>query len=45
MLKAKADLAAAEGRDLLEEMAVSVQGRIIVVRQEFEKKSTIGTGR
>ncbi len=39
-LKAKADLAATEGRDLLAEMATSVQGRVIVVRQQFEKKST-----
>jgi DNA repair exonuclease SbcCD ATPase subunit len=42
-LKAKADLAATEGRDLLAEMATSVQGRVIVVRQQFEKKSTKGT--
>lgn len=44
-LKAKADLAATEGRDLLAEMAASVQGRVIVVRHEFEKKSTSGPGR
>ena len=44
-LKAKADLATAEGRDLLEEMAASVQIRVIVVRHEFEMKSTSGAGR
>jgi DNA repair exonuclease SbcCD ATPase subunit len=44
-LKAKADLATVEGRDLLEEMASSVQLRITVVRQEFEGKSTSGAGR
>lgn len=44
-LKAKADLATVEGRDLLEEMASSVQLRITLVRQEFEKKSTSGAGR
>ncbi len=44
-LKAKADLATAEGRDLLEEMAASVQVRVIVVRHEFEMKSTSGAGR
>jgi hypothetical protein len=44
-LKAKADLATAEGRDLLVEMADSVQARVIVTRQEFEKESTNGTDR
>ncbi len=44
-LKAKADLATTEGRDLLEEMAASVQVRVIVVRREFEKKSTSGAGK
>jgi hypothetical protein len=39
-LKAKADLAAAEGRDLLGEMAASVQAQVIVASHEFEKKST-----
>jgi uncharacterized small protein (DUF1192 family) len=39
-LKAKADQATTEGRDLLEEMAASVQVRIIVSRHEFEKKAT-----
>lgn len=41
-LKAKADLATAEGRDLLEEMAASVEARVIVSRQEFESESTKG---
>ena len=44
-LKAKADLATAEGRDLLEEMGASVQARVIVSRQEFEKESTSGADR
>ena len=35
-LKAKADVAVSEGRDLLAEMATSVQGRINVTRQQFE---------
>jgi DNA repair exonuclease SbcCD ATPase subunit len=35
-LKAKADVAVSEGRDLLAEMAASVQGRINVTRQQFE---------
>jgi hypothetical protein len=39
-LKAKADQAATEGRDLLTEMASSVQGRVLESRQEYEKKST-----
>jgi len=37
-LKAKTDLAVAEGRDLLAEMAASIQGRVNVARQEFEFK-------
>lgn len=37
-LKAKADLVVAEGRDLLAEMAASVQGRVNVARQQFEMK-------
>jgi DNA repair exonuclease SbcCD ATPase subunit len=44
-LKAKADLVATEGRDLLTEMAASVQGRVIAARHEFEKKSTGGAVR
>jgi hypothetical protein len=44
-LRAKADIATADGRDLLEEMATSVQGRVIVARQQFEKISTAGAGR
>ncbi len=44
-LKAKADQAATGGRDLLEEMAASVQARVIVSRQEFEKVSTSGADR
>lgn len=39
-LKAKADQATTEGRDLLEEMATSVQGRVIVSKYEFEQKAT-----
>ena len=41
-LKSKADQAATEGRDLLAEMASSVQGRVNVVRQQVEKKSGSG---
>jgi hypothetical protein len=44
-LKVKADFAATEGRDLLAEMATSVQGRIHVVRHEFEKISMSGDKR
>lgn len=44
-LKVKAEQAVSEGRDLLEEMAASVQIRVIVVRHEFEKKSTSGASR
>ena len=39
-LKTKADQAAAEGRDLLAEMASNVQGRVIESRKEYENKST-----
>ena len=39
-LKAKAEVAVSEGRDLLAEMATSVQGRIIVTRQQFEMSLT-----
>ena len=35
-LKAKAEVAVSEGRDLLAEMATSVEGRINVSRQQFE---------
>jgi DNA repair exonuclease SbcCD ATPase subunit len=35
-LKAKADIAAIEGRDLLAEMAASVQGRMNVAKQRYE---------
>jgi hypothetical protein len=38
-LKAKADQATTEGRDLLAEMASSVQGRVLESRQEYENKS------
>ena len=38
-LKAKADQATTEGRDLLAEMASSVQGRVLESRQEYETKS------
>jgi hypothetical protein len=41
-LKAKADLAAVQGLDLLAEMATSVQGRINVVRQQFDSESNKG---
>ena len=44
-LKTKADLAAVEGRDLLAEMAATVQGRVNVARHEFEAKSAKGAGR
>lgn len=44
-LKAKADLAASEGRDLLAEMATSIQGRVNVARQQFENGSTAGASR
>jgi hypothetical protein len=44
-LKAKADLAATEGRDLLAEMAANIQGRVNVARQRVEKKSDEGTGK
>ena len=44
-LKAKADLAATEGRDLLAEMAASIQGRVNVARQRVEKRSDEGTGK
>ncbi len=43
-LKAKADVAATEGRDLLAEMATSIQGRVNVACQLFEKRSTAGAG-
>jgi hypothetical protein len=38
-LKAKADAAGAEGRDLLAEMAAIVQGRVNVARQQFGRES------
>jgi DNA repair exonuclease SbcCD ATPase subunit len=41
-LKAKADLATAKGRDLLKEMAASVEARVNVTRQEFENASAGG---
>ena len=44
-LKAKADLAATEGRDLLAEMAANIQGRVNVARQRVEKQSDEGTGK
>jgi len=44
-LKAKADLAVTEGRDLLAEMAANIQGRVNVARQRVEKKSDEGTGK
>ena len=44
-LKAKADVAVAEGRDLLAEMATSVQGRINVTRQQFEMGLAGGSDR
>lgn len=42
-LKAKEALAAAQGLDLIAEMAASVQGRINVIRQQFDSKSNEGT--
>jgi hypothetical protein len=39
-LKVKADVAASEGRDLLEEMEASVKVRVILVKHTVEKKST-----
>jgi len=44
-LKAKVDVAVAEGRDLLAEMATSVQSRINVARQQFEMELAEGSGR
>lgn len=44
-LKANADLAAAEGRDLLAEIAANIQGRVNVARQRVDKKSDEGTGK
>jgi DNA repair exonuclease SbcCD ATPase subunit len=41
-LKAKADLATAKGRDLLKEMAASVEARVNVTRQEFKNASAGG---
>lgn len=38
-LKAKADLAAAQGLNLFAEMAASVQGRINIIRQRFDSES------
>jgi phage shock protein A len=35
-LKAKADLAASQGQDLFAQMAASVQGRVNVLRQQFD---------
>jgi hypothetical protein len=39
-LKTKADLATAEGRDLLEEMASSIKVRVILIKHKVEEKST-----
>ena len=44
-LKAKADVTVSEGRDLLAEMATSVQGRINVTRQQFEMGLAGGSDR
>ena len=44
-LKAKADVAVSEGRDLLAEMATNVQGRINVTRQQFEMGLAGGSDR
>jgi hypothetical protein len=41
-LKAKADIATAKGRDLLAEMATCIQGRVNVVRQQYEVEITKG---
>jgi DNA repair exonuclease SbcCD ATPase subunit len=44
-LKAKADVAATEGRDLLEEMEASVKVRVILVKHTVEEKSTSGASK
>jgi hypothetical protein len=44
-LKSKADQAATEGRDLLAEMASSVQGRVNVARHQAEMKSVRRAGK
>jgi DNA repair exonuclease SbcCD ATPase subunit len=44
-LKAKADIAATEGRDLLEEMEASVKVRVILVKHTVEEKSASGADR
>ena len=44
-LKAKADIAATEGRDLLAEMAASVQGRVNVAKQRYELVLNGGEGK
>ena len=41
-LKAKADFAATEERDLLEEMEASLRGRLNAIRQQFEVSSSGG---
>jgi hypothetical protein len=44
-LKAKADRAATEGRDLLAEMSSNVQGRVNVARQRTERERVKGEGK
>ena len=41
-LKAKADVAATEGHDLLEEMEASINVRVILIKHKVEEKSTSG---
>lgn len=41
-LKAKADFAATEERDLLEELEASLRGRLNAIRQQFEVSSSGG---
>jgi multidrug efflux pump subunit AcrA (membrane-fusion protein) len=41
-LKAKADIAATEGHDLLEEMEASIKVRVILIKHKVEEKSTGG---
>jgi hypothetical protein len=44
-LKAKAELAAIESRDLLSEMAASIQGRMNVAKQRYEMELNGGEGK
>jgi hypothetical protein len=44
-LKAKADVAATEGHDLLEEMEASINVRVILIKHKVEEKSTSGASK